>query len=70
MEETNFLRSLEVRTFYDYVYSHIVRSLWNVSVNGEGTSQKLAYVGVLLIMKIFDNFFNENLFTLLPTRNR
>ena len=69
MAESNILRSFEVHTLYDYVYTrnHIVRSLQNMSVNGDGTSQKLAYVLVQLMMKIFDNFFYETLFTLLPT---
>jgi hypothetical protein len=57
MAESNFLRSFEVHTIYDYVYSHTVRSLWNISVNGDGTSQKLAYVLLLLMIKIFDKFF-------------
>ena len=54
MAESNFLRSLH--TLYEYVYSHIVRSLWNISVNEDGISQKLAYVLVLLMMKIFEKF--------------
>ena len=59
MAESNILRSFEVHTLYDYVYTptRIVRSLQNMSVNGDGTSQKLAYVLVLLMTKFFDNFF-------------
>jgi hypothetical protein len=54
--ESNFLRSFEVlHTLYDHVYSHIVRSLWNISVNGDGKRQKMSYVLLLLLM-IFDFF--------------